>query len=342
MSKILLLIAGLLLLFSCGIVKPDGTFETSTPPTSPNYAQLDSWAAHPDKADNADRLPDGVEKEMSLEDKVDVFFLHPTTYNGKKGHRNWNGDIQDAQLNERTDGSTILYQASIFNGAGRVFAPRYRQAHIYAYFSADKSSAKEAFELAYTDIKAAFQYYLDNHNQGRPIIIAAHSQGTTHGTRLVAEFFDGKTLQDQLVTAYLVGMPLATEQFKEIPLCDSPSDTQCFSAWQTYKTGYYPKKYVYGEQYAVTNPLSWTLDTNYQPKSANEGAILRKFEKLLPELVDAQIEKGMLWVNKPKFPGSFFFRSKRYHIVDFNFFYMNVRNNAILRAETFLGEMGDK
>lgn len=342
MSKILLLIAGLLLLFSCGIVKPVGTFETSTPPTTPNYAQLDSWAAHPDKADNADRLPDGVKRESKLEEKVDVFFLHPTTYNGKKGHRNWNGDIQDAQLNERTDGSTILYQASIFNGAGRVFAPRYRQAHIYAYFSTDKGSAKEAFELAYTDIKAAFQYYLDNHNQGRPIIIAAHSQGTTHGTRLVAEFFDGKSLKEQLVAAYLVGMPLSTEQFDDIPLCNSASDTQCFSAWQTYKTGYYPKKYVYGDQYAVTNPLSWTLDTNYQPKSANEGAILRKFEKLLPQLVDAQIEKGMLWVNKPKFPGSFFFRSKRYHIVDFNFFYMNVRNNAILRAETFLGEMGDK
>ena len=53
------------------------------------------------------------------------------------------------------------------------------------------------------DVKAAFQYYLEHYNNGRPIIIASHSQGTTHAKRLLKEFFDGTALQHQLVAAYL-------------------------------------------------------------------------------------------------------------------------------------------
>jgi hypothetical protein len=44
-------------------------------------------------------------------------------------------------------------------------------------------------------VKTAFLYYLQHYNNGRPIIIASHSQGATHGKRLLKEFFDGKELQ---------------------------------------------------------------------------------------------------------------------------------------------------
>ncbi|MEZ5039392.1 MAG: DUF3089 domain-containing protein [Saprospiraceae bacterium] len=336
MSKILLLGFSAFLLCACAGIKPQGAFSLTAHSTNPDYSQLENWAAHPEKSDPADRNPNGVTQASQMDDKVDVFFLHPTTYTGKKGQRNWNGDLKDGKLNERTDGSTILYQASIFNGAGRVFAPRYRQAHLHAYFTKDTSSSQAAFELAYSDVKAAFQYYLDHYNQGRPIIIASHSQGTTHGVRLLKEFFDKQPLQAQLVAAYLVGMPVLKSAFVAIPPCETPTDTNCFCSWRTYKKDYLPKKYAIGNEIAVTNPLSWSTDNIYQPKTENEGAVLRKFEKLLPQLVDAQVEQGVLWVTKPKFPGSFLFRTKNYHIADLNFFYMNVRHNAIQRAKTFI------
>lgn len=340
MSKILLLIGLICCLFSCATVKPVGVF-TATASDAPDYSDLAYWAAHPDKEDNADRVPKGVEKPMDLVDDVDVFFLHPTTYTGKRGQDQWNGSLKDPALNERTDGSTILYQASIFNGAGRVFAPRYRQAHLQAYFSQDTASARKAFALAYQDVKAAFQYYLDHHNQGRPIIIAAHSQGTTHAGPLLSDYFDGKALQEQLVAAYLIGMPVRKDYFEKIKACATPTSTQCFCSWRTFRREYLPSREAIGDEIAVTNPLSWSLDDSYQPKTLNEGAVLRKFEKVLPQLVDAQVEQGVLWVNKPKFPGSFFFRTKRYHIVDLNFFYLNVRSNARRRAETWLKEVAD-
>ena len=66
------------------------------------------------------------------------------------------------------------------------------------------------------DVKNAFEYYLKNENKGRPIIIASHSQGTTHAIRLLKEFFDGKDLSKQLVCAYLVGMGVKKDSYEKL------------------------------------------------------------------------------------------------------------------------------
>src|SRR5512139_1181819 len=90
----------------------------------------------------------------------------------------------------------------------RIYAPRFREAHISNYFTKDTIAALKAFDLAFQDVKKAFEYYLNNYNHGRPIIIASHSQGTTHALRLLKEYFEDKPLYNQLVAAYLVGMPI--------------------------------------------------------------------------------------------------------------------------------------
>ena len=60
--------------------------------------------------------------------------------------------------------------------------------------------AEGALDQAYEDVLAAFDYFLANFNDGRPIIIASHSQGTVHGARLLADRFDNNpNLRNQLV-----------------------------------------------------------------------------------------------------------------------------------------------
>ncbi|MEL6922650.1 MAG: DUF3089 domain-containing protein [Bacteroidota bacterium] len=329
----------MLLLAACA-TKPKGDF--STPPVliAPDYSNPDHWAALPSKEDMADRVPEPSLTDNQASAAVDVFFLHPTTYNGSKGDKYWNGPINDPELNERTDESTILNQASIFNGAGRVYAPRYRQAHLNAYYSDNKVAAKKAFALAYQDVKKAFEYYLANYNDGRPIIMAAHSQGTTHLGPLMKEFFDGKALQKQLVAAYAVGMPVAKDFFENIPPCATPEATGCLISWRSYKKGYLPKGHKSNNNLLVTNPLVWVTDDTYAPKDLNSGAVLRNFDKgLWEDLADAQVNDGLLWVTKPKFPGSFLITFKNYHIADYNFYYNNVRENAMLRAKQFTSKL---
>jgi Protein of unknown function (DUF3089) len=317
---------------------PTTNFSQTAHPKAPDYTQPEAWAALPDRKDAADITPPNVQDEQENA-SADVFFLHPTVYTGKDASQTgWNAPINDDAFNKLVDEGTIKHQASIFNGAGRVFAPRYRQAHLNAYFSKEKKSAADAFALAYQDVKAAFEVYLSKHNQGRPIIIASHSQGTNHAAHLLKEFFDGKPLQKQLVAAYLVGMPIKKDEFENITPCQKVEDTGCFCSWRTWERDNEPDEKHKKGTIVVTNPIIWNTKNIYASRFYNEGAVLQDMAKIHPQLVDAQPHDNVLWVNKPVFPGSFLIVTKNFHLGDFNLFYMNVRNNAKARVTAFVGD----
>lgn len=299
----------------------------------PDYADYNYWAAHPYKYDPSDSIPAPIKKSYRYDSTVDVFFLHPTTFTQKE-KSSWNADLNDASLNAKTDYSTILYQASAFNEY-RVFAPRYRQAHLRSYYS-DGKDASNAFDTAYEDLRNAFEYYLANYNSGRPIIIASHSQGTTHALRLLKDYFENKPLSDNLIAAYLVGMYIPDTYFSTLQICKDSLQTGCICGWRSFQYPYTPS-YVKKEKGTglVVNPLTWTTQDGYASKKMNKGSVLKNFNKVYHHVADAKINNGILWINKPDFPGSFFLRIKNYHVADINFFYLNIRNNLRQRVEAF-------
>jgi hypothetical protein len=302
----------------------------------PDYSDLHYWAAHPLKNDPSDSIPQPLLNEKR-DTSADVFFLHPTTLTSKKTRGViWNADINDANINAKTDYTSILYQASAFNASTRVFAPRYRQAHIFSFYSKDTLKSKQALDLAYEDVKRAFEYYLEHYNYGRPVIIASHSQGTVHAARLLKEFFEKKPLQNKLVCAYLIGMVLPKSYVTSIPPCTDSLSIGCFTGWRTFRKGYVPK-FVQKENGSswVVNPLSWTTDSIVIKRNVNMGAVLLNFNEIIPEPNGAQIHKGILWVERPKFPGSLFYLSRNYHPGDLNLFYMNLRYNVKRRIESY-------
>jgi Protein of unknown function (DUF3089) len=302
----------------------------------PDYGNLNYWAAHPFKKDPSDETPFDLINE-SRDSMADVFFIYPTTYTDKDLAMGWNADINDAALNEKTDRTTILYQASVFNKYCRVFAPRYRQANLQAFFTADKAQGEAAFDTAYSDVKAAFEYYLAYYNHGRPIIIASHSQGTRHAGKLLKDFFEGKPLQKQLVCAYIIGLPVFSNYFSSLLPCSDSAATGCFISWRTFEEGYV-SPFIREENLKafVINPLTWTMDTLLAPASLNTGGVLRNFNKVIPGLVHAQVHGNILWVNKPKFFGNIFLTVKNYHIADYNLFYNNIRENVGVRIRSYL------
>lgn len=330
-------------MFSC--TKPpqkfDGeeAYQIKTDNGKPNYADLHFWAAHPYKNDPSDSVPEPLKASYRKDSTVDIFFVHPTTYTANEKQFGSNANLEDPALNGKTDYSTILYQASIFNQAGRIFAPRYRQAHLSAYFPknlGDSIEAMKAFELAYQDIKAAFEFYLANYNGGRPIIIASHSQGSTHSKRLLKEFFDNKPLKNKLVAAYVVGMVFDPNYLSNIPVCQTPTQTGCVCAWRTYKNNYIPP-FVEREQFhsIVTNPLTWDTNLPHADRDLNKGGILLKFNKLVPRVADATVTDKILWAGKPHFFGNLFYTSKNFHVADMNLYYVSIRENAQARINAY-------
>jgi len=317
------------------IVLPITAYDTTT---EVNYGDLKNWASHPAKIDAGDAVPGKSEPADYSNATVDIFFVHPTTYTDKEATQYWNASLDDIDLNVNTDEQPIKYQATIFNEVGRLFAPRYRQAHLRSYFAQDTVASKLAFERAYKDVESAFQYYLDHENNGRPFIIASHSQGTTHSVPLLKKHIDGTLLQEKLVVAYLVGMPVGYKQFENIHPCQSPDETNCFNSWRTFRYGHTPS-HVVGDHIVSTNPISWILDGVYVDKSQHKGAILRNFNKVFRQRVDAHSQNGILWAHRPKFPFSFLMKTSNYHIADFNFYYIDVRENAKLRVKSYLDKM---
>ncbi len=314
-------------------------FSEHSSPTPPDYSIRENWAALPDKVDNADKVPADLHlNDEQINAETDVFFIHPTLYLKTTDKSNqWNADVTDTIVNKRVDESTILYQASVFNGAGKIYAPRYRQAHISAYYSSNKDDNEKSLALAYSDVSNAFKYYLDHYNNGRPIIIASHSQGTTHANRLIKDFFEGKPLMKQLVCAYLIGMPVYDSTFTILKPCSNAGENGCFVTWRTYARNYFPKGYSKPPHETVcTNPLIWTTDSVYASRDMNKGGILKNFNHVIPRLTDARVLNGVLRIHKPHFPGKIFVNFKNYHIVDYNLFYLNIRENAQQRVKKFL------
>jgi hypothetical protein len=341
--RIFFVIFACILLTSCSqsnYSKYAPIYEKETLSEVPDYSNLSYWAAHPNKKDPSDSVPKNIISNQVLSKEVDVFFVYPTSYLDRTLPYGMNAPLKESKINIYTDYSAILYQASVFNEVGKIYAPRYRQANIMAYYpvtSADTLKAIAAFDFAYSDVKSAFEYYLANNNNGRPIIIASHSQGSTHTIRLLKEFFDNKPLAKQLVAAYVVGMALDPSNYTNLKACSTPNQTGCICAWRTFMEGYV-EPFVEKEKFKsmVTNPLSWTNSDTIVDRKLNEGSLLYNFNKLIPKVAGAINHEGVLWTPKPHFFGSFVIKTKNYHIADFNLYYASIRKNAASRVNSFL------
>lgn len=329
-------------------MRPSIAFEADLPAPPPDYTRPESWAALPDRRDGADVVPlDSGAEDRQADARADVFFLHPTTYYSSA---HWNGPIDDALVRRVTDGAILPQQASAFNGAARVFAPRYRQLTLGGY-SVDGEREK-GLELAYGDVRRAFEHYLATWNDGRPIIIAGHSQGSGHAQRLLDDFFEGKPLGDRLVAAYIIGASVWDGRYVRgetgIPRCESASQTHCLVSWRSFAEGGKDEKFgkppQAGETTVCTNPLSWTIGGERVDRARNLGSIplVRGGElaALDRQMVGARCADGALWIDEPERPGYSFalFPGKNYHTYDYNLFYMNLRANAECRVAAYFGE----
>mgnify|MGYP003692571059 CR=1 FL=1 len=301
-------------------------------PATPEYGDEASWSALPWLDDTSDDVPKGRAVSEGP-GTADVFYLHPTIF--EEGSA-WNASLDSTALNDEVDAWPVRHQAAIFNGAGRVFAPRYRQAHIRV-FSVKDSLSLGALELAYSDIRAAFQHFLDHWDEGRPLIIAAHSQGSWHARWLLQEFFDGQPLQERLVAAYIPGMDIYPSDFKELKPCQTAVDLHCYCTWMSYGTGYVPAWLgSKGAPPSAIHPITWTT----APCETNErddhlGAVRESFRNKNPGSITAQLRpEGVLWVDQPHMflIGKWLHRDN-WHVGDFNLFWDNIRSNAHERLE---------
>jgi pimeloyl-ACP methyl ester carboxylesterase len=298
-----------------------------------DYSVSEHWAALPERKDAADWTPRGLEDQQASA-LADVFFIHPTTKLTGWGS---NASVNSKAVNKMTDERAIRNQATVFNGSCRVYAPRYQQASLHTFFKREGPSSKAAFDLAYQDIRAAFEYYMKHYNQGRPVVIAGHSQGSMHAARLLKEYFDGKPLQEQLVAAFLIGWPVKRSEFKQIPISDSARHLGAIISYNTFGWEAEPGYIDYKGSVCV-NPLSWKTGNEFVSAKSHKGGISQKFEGVKPNLAGCKCANGMLQIQKPAAKGYTPMTGKNYHLHDYQLFFQDIRENVAERVGAYLSQ----
>ncbi len=217
--------------------------------------------------------------------QAEVFFIHPTSYLEKS---RWNAPLNDPESQWRAR-LFVQSQASAFNDIGEVWAPKYRQATFGAFLTT-KADAAKALDFAYRDVLAAFEAFLRQAPKDRPIILAAHSQGSYHLMRLLAERIKGHPEAKRIVAAYVVGWPISiTADLPALgfPACAQPGQARCILSWQSFAEPADPKMItdVYdasrgetgqpraGSPMLCVNPITGVRN-GAAPASANLGTLV--------------------------------------------------------------------
>jgi len=273
-------------------VKPKKSFHEIPSPPNTDYSSLNSWVVHPKVNSHIGMTPQGNDSG-SLE--ADVFFVHPTVCFSKNS---WNAALDHPKSTELLEETIVPSQMTIFNEC-RVFAPRYRQATFYSFFDIE-GNGLNALDVAFTDVRAAFEYYLNYENNGRPFIIAGHSQGALHGIRLLETIVDPTaSIREKFISAYLIGFQIPRDKLDRtlhhIMQAQSASDLKTIIAFDTFGVDgmpvhrrdncqhFYPDtnewEYRRNKDVIATNPLNWTSDNSLAEKHLHKGAIKLNFAK---------------------------------------------------------------
>jgi len=265
--------------------------------------------------------------------KVDVFYVYPTFLSEKRDLR-WNAPMQDEKLQKKILNKAVKFQASAWLECGRLFVPYYRQAHLRAYDSLH-GRGREALLFAYQDVAAAFEYYLDHYNQGRPFILAGHSQGSTQLTLLLKNIIDGKSLSNQLIAAYLPGVGIESNEFKQLEFMTLPSQFGGFVTWNTMYDKPDDVQYpLWYKDRLCINPLSWDLSP-FVNRTQHQG-FLYSNGKLRKQCFDAELCQGAVCLKKAKWPISWVGQIyTSLHPGDVNLFWKDIGMNAKTRISAF-------
>lgn len=279
---------------------------------------------------------------------ADLFMVCPTVDLGADGHKNMS--LDDAQIKGNFTGALNM-QRGIYDGVCRMYAPYYRQATLADYILPPQEAA-QYFDLAYSDVRAAFLYYMQYENSGRPFVLSGFSQGADMCLRLLKEFGNTDFVKNNMVACYAIGWRFTPQEAAQYPhirpaqCADDLGTVIMFNSEAPEVTG---SMLVPADvKTFVINPLNWRTDSKPAPKELNAGACFTDYSggiiAEMPHFTGCYIDgkRGALKVtdvDKTNFPpGLPLFADGIYHIYDYQFFYRNLQQNVNLRIKTFIEE----
>jgi len=315
------------------LMTPRHEFKMTNVPPAPDYRLSKNWHSLP--------------KNRSSE-KIDVFFLHPTTLRSPKY---WNEDLmKEAEPDKLKWVEENI--TNVFDECCRLYTPYFRQATLAAYW--DNENGPLARQVAYEDVLAAFDHYISVHNPTDPFILAGHSQGSEMGIRLIQDRILNTPLHSRLIAAHIIGIAIPSLEMAQthstLEVCQSAEQTGCLINWTTFRreanedyfrlgpNGWWTKDgYVVDSfsKYVCVNPLSWHSDQELIEKDQHQGALIQQADNSHMSLVKAtSAQCGFDGLKVDSLDQYMPLNLKgNYHMYDYAIFFENIRSNLALRIQ---------
>ena len=284
--------------------------------------------------------------------EFDTFYIYSTMYMGAN-----EGDPDYATLDnaEMLDGLKIEHaiKSSAFEESTNLFIPLYRQAGMKVAGESWKKTGHIDEAVAgtpYTDITAALDYYFKNYNEGRPFVIAGHSQGSAILRFVLKDYFKKHPdYYERMVAAYAIGYSITKDDLEANPhmkFATGETDTGVIISWHAEG----PKNAEVNAPSAVLlpngisiNPLNWKRDDTYAPASMNLGSIVLDEKTGATEIRDIEgdaqvnLARGTVITNAKAVPNEMveFAGPQSYHQDDYSIFYNNIKDNVAKRIAAY-------
>ena len=351
----LIVVAGGFALFQWGgdvllrSATPQGHFAAAAAGGAPDYARAENWISRPGLVDDpAHWTPEGASGIPAAIAKTATFYIHPTTYLKTDL---WNAPLDPDSDTESRTRLFVQSQASAFDFNSEIWAPKYRQA-AYGAFLLKSEDAQKSLDLAYSDVRAAFDSFLAAQPKSRPIVLAGHSQGALHLIRLLRERHD--QLKGRLVAAYVIGWPVSTTADLPslgFPACRTRQQSGCVLSWMTFSDppnaglildGWAKTKGPTGlarkpSDVLCTNPLTGTQNGITAPGARGSGTLVPTADlrsaRLVKRAVGAHCKDGLLILDGDIPPlGPYVLPGNNYHVYDYALFWEDIQGDYIDRT----------
>jgi hypothetical protein len=217
-----------------------GTAAPPSAPNTPDYADPAAWLCRPDQPGDVcgrsdqDAVVLRADGSTSIEyfradprAPVDCFYVYPTVSRDPGGNATMKVAAEYVAV--------VNQQFARFGAVCRRYAPMYRQVTLAALHANIRGAPIPTDrQMAYDDVKRAWDHYLAHDNHGRAVVLIGHSQGSGVLAQLVRNEIDGKPVQARILSVILAGyrlqVPVGKDvggDFKTIPLCRAMGQTGC-------------------------------------------------------------------------------------------------------------------
>ena len=298
-----------------------------------DYEDDDNWLLHP--------------KERTK--LIDTVYLYPTAFMDASEGAPTVCDIDEPAMRKAAQGYYAA-QASVYEDSTNLFIPYYRQINLASVFglSTEERDALSA-SIPQTDIFAALDHYFEEDNEGRPFILAGHSQGSQMLTNVLSKYMsEHPEYLDRMVAAYVIGYSV-TDEFldanPQLKFAEGETDTGVIVSWNTEGAGNKNQDSLVilpGAQ--CITPLNWKRDETYAGAELNLGGRIPDNEKGgfkdVKEAADAVIdsERGVIVTTTTAIQpiAGQGFGTDSFHNGDYSLYYYNLKENVAKRCEAYL------